>query len=282
MRSPSRFTKLAGFAVIIGLFVMGSLHSANLQVDFAAQATAAGTLATLAGPTPTQEPCPPSVDMAMMTATVQSTVSATAVKSPNSSAPGFLGVEVSAVDNCAVHVLQVFKGSSASGVLQVNDLIVAVDCVALSDLVGGSMVTAAAGSTTSSNCMSTNVAPAAGGKMGGVSGAMSDPACMNTGVAGGTLRITSVFFCVIGHYHAGDTVTLTLFRNNQQMNVSVVLDPAPPPATATGAATTNSVVSTTASTGPTATPAATTAATTAATPAATATSAATGTTAPTP
>jgi hypothetical protein len=134
----------------------------------------------------------------------------------------------------------------------------------LVDLTSGSVATTSANPPTISNCMSGTVTVAKPpDSMGGVVGALSDPACMNTGIAGGTLRVTTLFFCVIGHYHAGDTVTLTLWRGNQQMNVQVVLDTAPPPATATGAATTGAVAPTTASSGPTATPSATSEATTA-------------------
>lgn len=275
MRSSSQFTKLAGFAFIIVLFVAGSLHSSSVQADYAAQATMEGTVASVTGPTATQEPCPPAIDTsAMMSATPQSAASA-ANASSASGAPGFLGVEIAAVDNCAVHVLQVFSGSSAANVLQPGDVIGAVDCVALTDLTSNSVATAAAGSSAPANCMSAGVAPAnPPAAMGGVIGSLSDPACMNTGVAGGTLRVTTLFFCIIGHYHAGDTITLTLWRTNQQMNVSVVLDTVPPGPAPTQVATEGGVAPTTASSGATATPIPTEAATTVPTDA--------GTPAPTP
>ncbi len=268
MPSSSRFVKLGGFALLIGIFILGSLHSASVDASISAQAT--GTAASSsAGPAMPQS-CPPLDTSAMMAATPQSMSAA----SKASTVPGYLNLEIGAVDACGVQVVQIFKGSMATGILQVDDIIVAVDCVALADLANGSMATASASSV--SNCMSTNAMAANPSAMMGITGAMSNATCMT---AGGTPRVTNLFFCILRQYHVGDTVTLTLWRGSQQMNVQVVLEAIPPSllasAQATSAATAVAPTATTGSSAATATAAATTAATTAATGPATATAPAT-------
>jgi len=162
------------------------------------------------------------MDMSMMSPTMEGTMGAASSDSTVMQ-PGFLNVQIGAVDNCGVQILQIFSDSSAAAVLQPNDIVVAVDCVPFADIMSGTMATTP---STVSNCMQPDTMSASGA-MPGVVGAMSNPACMNTGVAGGTLRITTLFFCIIGQYHAGDTLTLTLWRGSQQMNVEVNLDVAP-------------------------------------------------------
>src|SRR5258708_24379 len=267
MPSSSRFVKLGGFALLIGIFILGSLHSASVDASISAQAT--GTAASSsAGPAMPQS-CPPLDTSAMMAATPQSMSAAS-----TATAPGYLNLEIGAVDACGVQVVQIFKGSTATGILQVDDIIVAVDCVALADLANGSMATASASSV--SNCMSANAMAANPSAMMGVASAMSNATCMT---AGGTPRVTNLFFCILRQYHVGDTVTLTLWRGSQQMNVQVVLEAIPPSllasAQVTSAATAVAPTATTGSSAATATAAATTAATAAPTGPATATALAT-------
>lgn len=252
MRSPSRFIKL-GIAVLIGLFMLGSLHTASVDAHLAAQATMeASASVPVTGP----QSCP-TLDMSMLSPTMESTTEAAANSAPTAMQPGFLNVQIGAVDNCGVQILQVFSSGTAAQDLQVGDIVVAVDCVPLADIIGGTMATATADSVIS-NCMQPDTMSATGA-MPGVLGAMSSPACMNTGVAGGTLRITSLFFCIIGQYHAGDTIALTLWRGSQQMNVEVNLDVAPAATLgATEVATTAAGGPAPASSGATATSAATT------------------------
>lgn len=211
MALSSRLTKFIGFALVACLFVVASFHGTDVQAVPEAQATLAGTPS-----------CLPLDNSSMMSATPQSGMNAA---TPNASmGSGFLGAELGAVDNCGMKVLQVFSGSAAAVALQPNDVIVAVDCVALADMIGGSVATTTANSI--ANCMGSS----SGGinaTMTGVMNAMANPACMNTGIMGGTLHVTTLFFCIIGQYRAGDAVTLTLWRGSQLMNVAVVLDTAP-------------------------------------------------------
>src|SRR5258707_13237847 len=128
MPSSSRFVKLGGFALLIGIFILGSLHSASVDASISAQAT--GTAASSsAGPAMPQS-CPPLDTSAMMAATPQSMSAA----SKASTVPGYLNLEIGAVDACGVQVVQIFKGSMATGILQVDDIIVAVDCVGLAGI----------------------------------------------------------------------------------------------------------------------------------------------------
>lgn len=146
--------------------------------------------------------------MATTTAnTSNSSATMSAAQSISTGGPVFLGVAATAVDNCGILVGSVVPGSAAASAnLQVGDVIVAVNGRAVTSIMNGS---ASSGTGTS----------------GGMATAAATTAMPLPG-ANGTASIQP-FATFIQNFQAGQTITLTIQRNGQQMDISVTLGTMP-------------------------------------------------------
>jgi hypothetical protein len=135
--SLAKLTSLACAAVVLAF----SMTAMNARAERPAQATAAPTGAAT-GPAAmrTYPPCPPPVGSTPLPsptpqprATGLATVGATPT-TPNPT-PAYLGVQAEQVQDCGVRVLVVLPGTPAEGQIQAQDVIVAIDDVAVRSLV---------------------------------------------------------------------------------------------------------------------------------------------------
>ncbi len=191
----------------------------NMSMTAASTAMMSGTMAATMS-SMTGAACPASVSgvtVATASATTGSAVmSATmdATSSAGASGPGYIGIRVAAIDDCGVRVAGVIAGSPAvTGGLQVGDVIIAVNGTALSTVFGGSTGTMMSGSATMAATSSL--------------GSAATAAFTGNTTATNSANTTAFFNYFQTTYTSGQTVSLTVQRAGQQLNIPITLGTIP-------------------------------------------------------